>query len=52
MLVGKDVKIGANLGNPPANGGSVYKTKAEIMAIKDTAQRQAEIAKNHELFGF
>lgn len=52
VLVGKDVKIGASLANPPANSGSVYKTKAEIMAIKDTAQRQAEIAKNHELFGF
>lgn len=44
---------GANVTNPPANnGGKKYTTKDEIMAIKDTAERQAAIADNHELFGF
>lgn len=42
---------GANTANPPTNNGSSAKTKAEIMAIKDTAERQAEIAKNASLFG-
>lgn len=36
---------------PPA-GGKVGKTKDEIMAIKDTKERQDAIAENHELFGF
>lgn len=44
--------------NPPANMGKVGnsnhagKTKAEILAIKDTAERQAAMVENHELFGF
>lgn len=42
---------GANTANPPTNNGGTGKTKEEIMAIKDTAQRQAEIAKNPALFG-
>ena len=43
---------GANTPNPPANGGGkTYKTKEEIYAIKDTAERQAEIAKNLQAFG-
>lgn len=37
--------------NPPANNGGTGKTKEEIMAIKDSATRQAEIAKNPDLFG-
>lgn len=38
--------------NPPANAGSGKTiTKEEIMAIKNTAERQAAIAKNPELFG-
>lgn len=45
-------KQGADTPNPPAGGGKVYKTKDEIMAIKDTAERQQAIADNHELFGF
>lgn len=50
--VEKDVVIGANTGNPPSNtGGGSTKTKEEILAIKDTAKRQAEIAKNPALFG-
>lgn len=45
-------KQGADTPNPPANSGKSYKTKDEIMAIKDTAERQKAIAENHELFGF
>ena len=43
---------GARTSTPPANnGGKTGKTKEEIMAIRDPAVRQAEIAKNPELFG-
>ena len=43
---------GANTATPPANnGGKTGKTKEEIMAIRDPAVRQAEIAKNPEAFG-
>ena len=43
---------GAKTSNPPANnGGKTGKTKEEIMAIRDPAVRQAEIAKNPEAFG-
>ena len=43
---------GAKTSTPPANnGGKTGKTKEEIMAIRDPAVRQAEIAKNHEAFG-
>ena len=43
---------GANTSTPPANnGGKTGKTKEEIMAIRDPAVRQAEIAKNPEAFG-
>ena len=43
---------GAKTSNPPANnGGKTGKTKEEIMAIRDPAVRQAEIAKNPEVFG-
>lgn len=41
---------GANTSTPPANTGG-KKTKEEILAIKDTAERQAAMAENHELFG-
>lgn len=42
---------GVNPGNPPSKGkGSM--SKDEILAIKDTAERQQAIAENHELFGF
>ena len=43
---------GAHTSNPPANTGGNAKTKEEIMAIKDTRERQTAIAQNHELFGF
>ena len=35
---------------PAAQGGTVYKTKDEIMAIKDTQARQKAIAENMNLF--
>ena len=42
---------GAAVETPPATG-KVTRTKDEILAIKDTAERQKAIAENHELFGF
>ena len=36
----------------PIQTGKATKTKDEIYAIKDTAERQKAIAENHELFGF
>lgn len=42
---------GANTPTPPSNTGGT-KTKEEILNIKDTSERQAAIAENHELFGF
>lgn len=51
-LVAHTETKGANTANPPANnGGKTGKTKEEIMAIRDPAVRQAEIAKNPEAFG-
>lgn len=35
----------------PLTNGKPHKTKEEIMAIKDAAERQAAIAENAELFG-
>lgn len=43
---------GATVENPPANNGNAKRSKDEIMAIKDTSERQRAIAENHELFGF
>lgn len=43
---------GATVSTPPANNPSgTGKTKEEILAIKDTAERQKEILANHEMFG-
>ena len=50
-VVKEDTK-GANTPNPPKGTGSSYKSKDEILAIKDDAARQKAIAENHELFGF
>lgn len=56
----KDADAFVDEGNPPAKftarksaegGGKVYSSKAEIMKIKDTAERQAAIAANMNLFG-
>ena len=51
FVVHEDVK-GTNTPNPPAGSGKVYKTKDEILAIKDSKERQSAIAENHEMFGF
>lgn len=48
----KEGEKGADVSNPPAGGGKTYKSKDEIFAIRDTAERQKAIADNHELFGF
>lgn len=42
---------GAKTPTPPTNTGGT-KTKEDILNIKDTSQRQAAIAENHEMFGF
>ena len=42
---------GADTATPPTNNGGSKMTKSEIMKIKDTSERQAAIAQNHELFG-
>ena len=44
-------KKGAQVSTPPGNAGA-KKTREEIMAIKDTTERQKAMAENHELFGF
>ena len=36
----------------PTGSGKTYKSKDEIMAIKNTNERQKAIAENHEMFGF
>ena len=51
FIVKTEVK-GAQTATPPASSGKTYKSKDEIMAIKDTKERQAAIAENHEMFGF
>lgn len=51
-LVVTNGKQGADTKTPPANGGGGSKTKDEIMAIADDKERQIEIARNHDLFGF
>lgn len=42
---------GAETSTPPSNNGGGKMTKADIMKIKDTSERQKAIAENHELFG-
>lgn len=44
-------KRGAGVETPPANTGGSALTKADIMAIKDTSERQKAIADNPKLFG-
>ena len=41
---------GANVQNPPANGGKSKMTKEEIDAIKDRAERQKAMLENKELY--
>lgn len=42
---------GAETSTPPTNNGGGKMTKADIMKIKDTSERQKAIVENHELFG-
>ena len=42
---------GAAVENPPQTGKTKM-TKEQILAIKDTSERQKAIAENHEVFGF
>ena len=43
---------GVKTANPPSSTTKTAMTKDEILKIKDSQQRQAAIADNHELFGF
>ena len=47
-----DSTQGANTANPPAAGSNAKMSKEDIFKIKDSGERQAAIAANHELFGF
>lgn len=49
-FVTKTITRGASVDDPPGGGGT-GRTRDEIMAIKDTAERQQAIADNPELFG-
>ncbi len=49
-FIASEGKKGANTSTPPANTGGKM-TKADILAIKDTSERQKAMAENHELFG-
>lgn len=49
-LIGKVKESGTNTQNPPETSGSKM-TKEQIIAIKDTAQRQKAMFDNAELFG-
>ena len=50
-FVTETTERGAPVATPPASGKPA-RSRAEIMAIKDTAERQKAIADNHTLFGF
>ena len=50
FIVHKETK-GTETSNPPSGSGKTYKSKDEIMAIKDTAERQKAMVDNDELFG-
>lgn len=50
-FVGTPGNHGTPQTTPPTGGNGTGKTKEEIYAIKDPAQRQAEMAKNLSLFG-
>ena len=51
--VEKTETTGAQTDTPPAGtSGASGKTREEIMAIKDRAERQKAISENHQLFGY
>lgn len=45
-----ETKTGASTSTPPTNNGGSKMSKDDIMAIKDTAQRQKAMLENKELF--
>lgn len=47
----KEEEHGAGTPNPPDGNGKSYKSKEEIMNIKNRSERQKAIAENPELFG-
>ena len=49
-LVSREVERGVDVAKPIANTGG-KRSKDEIIAIKDPAERQKAIMENHELFG-
>ena len=51
-FVTKSTTSGASVENPPAGAKTTYKSKEDILAIKDDAQRQTAIAENLNLFGY
>lgn len=50
-LVSTTSTVGVKTSNPAANTGGTYKSKTEIMAITDRAERRKAIAENPSLFG-
>ena len=50
-LIGTESSKGADVSTPP-NGGKTYKSKDEIMKIRDASERQKAISENLELFGY
>lgn len=50
-FVGTSEVRGATVETPPTKAGGAKMTKDQIMAIKDTAERQKAIAENPEAFG-
>lgn len=50
-FIQSDGKAGARTATPPQGSGKTM-TKEDIMAIKNSSERQRAIAENHEMFGF
>lgn len=50
-LFAREQTRGADKLTPPPGGGRSYKTRDEIMAIQDRAERRAQIAQHPGLFG-
>lgn len=50
-FIGKVETAGTNTANPPSGGGGGTKTKEQILAIKDGAERRRAMAENPALFG-
>ncbi len=50
-FIPQETTRGASVQNPPNGGGTAKRSKDEILAIKDTAERQRAIAENPEAFG-